>query len=145
VTSYTAAAYADFSYTIATAATSTPYPTFTQTPACAYSSTKTVTVNNVAFPGTNLNGGGSMSAIFGDDTAGKKFTVVDSTLQDGTNTYTFVFTSTLVAPSGVSGSSTFKIILVNPCLSTVIQDSGQTMTFSGSEMMVTAVGYNPFT
>ena len=57
-----------------------------------------------------------MSAIFGDDTAGKKFTVVDSTLQDGTNTYTFVFTSTLVAPSGVSGSSTFKIILVNPCL-----------------------------
>jgi len=57
-----------------------------------------------------------MSAIFGDDTTNKKFTVVDSTLQDGTNTYTFVFTSTLVAPSGVSGSSTFKIILVNPCL-----------------------------
>ena len=103
VTSYTATAKADFSYTITTAATFTPYPTFTQTPACGYSSTKTVTVNNVAFPGTNLNGGGSMSTIFGDDTAGKKFTVVDSTLQDGTNTYTFVFTSTLVAPSGVSG------------------------------------------
>jgi hypothetical protein len=87
-----------------------------------------------------------MSAIFGDDTTNKKFTVVDSTLQDGTNTYTFVFTSTLAAPSGVSGSSTFNIILLNPCLSTVIQDNGQTMTFSGSEMMAAATAnYNPFT
>lgn len=120
VTSYTAAAKADLSYTIATTATTTPYPTFTQTPSCGYSFTKTVTVNTVAFPGTNLNGGGSMSAIFGDDTTNQRFTVVDTTLQDGTNTYTFVFTSTLAAPSGVSGSSTFKIILVNPCLSTVI-------------------------
>ena len=86
-----------------------------------------------------------MTAIFIDDTTNQQFTVDDSTLQDGTNTYTFVFTSILAAPSGVSGSSTFKIILVNPCLSTVIQDNGQTMTFSGSAMMAApTANYNPF-
>jgi hypothetical protein len=87
-----------------------------------------------------------MAAIFGDDTANKRFTVVDNTLLDGTNTYTFAFTSTLSSSPPVSTTSTFKIILVNPCLSTVIQDNGQTMTFSGSEMMATATtNYAPFT
>jgi hypothetical protein len=87
-----------------------------------------------------------MAAIFGDDTVNNRFTVVDSTLLDGTNTYTFAFTSTLGSSPVVSTTSTFNIILANPCLSTVIQDNGQTMTFSGSEMMASATAnYNPFT
>ena len=120
VTTYSAASYADFTYTLATAAANTPYPTFTQTPACAYTSTNTITVNNIAFPGTNLNGGTSMATIFTDDAANFRFIISDSTLQDGTNTYTFEFTSTLSSSPVVSATSTFNVILVNPCLQTVI-------------------------
>ena len=103
MTSYNAAAYTDFSYNLGSGAASTPYPTYTQSPACNYSPTKTVTVNTVAFPGVNLVGGGSMSLIFVDDTVNSKFTVSDANLNDGTNAYTFAFTSTLPAnPSVIS-------------------------------------------
>lgn len=93
-----------------------------------------MTVNAIAFPGVNLNGGASMSTIFTDDTVAKVFKVVDNTLMDGTNTYTFVFTSTLPVTPSVATSLTFKIFLVNPCLSTIVQDSGQAMALSGTEL-----------
>jgi hypothetical protein len=136
VTSYTAAVYTAFSYTIGAASTSTPYPTFTQVPACNYVPSKTVTVNTIAFPGTNLNGGGPMSGIFGDNTGSKIFTIVDTIVNDGTNVYTFAFTSTLPTTPVVSCLSTFTVTLVNPCLTTVISDNATPMSnaLAGTEL-----------
>jgi len=95
VVTYTVAAYPDFSYNLGSGTQTTPYPTFTQTPACNYVPTKTVTVNNNPFPGVNLVGGASMSAFFTDDTTNKRFSINNANLNHGTNTYTFVFTSTV--------------------------------------------------
>lgn len=61
-----------------------------------------------------------MSGIFTDNTANSRFDIVDNTLQDGTNTYNFVFTSTLNSSPAITKSVAFKVILVNPCLSTTI-------------------------
>ena len=103
MTSYTVAAYADVTYNIGSGAATTPYPTYTQSPACGYTASKTVTVNSNAFPGTNLNAGGAaMSTIFTDDTTNKRFGISDSNLADGTNTYTFLFTSNLPTTPVVS-------------------------------------------
>ena len=126
VTSYTGSAQADVSYIIGSATTYVSYPSFTQSPACAYSAfSKSITVNSGSFPGTNLNGGASMTSIFSDDTANSRISILDTIVNDGTNAYNFVFTSTItsVTPT-VSGSVTFKITLVNPCLTTVVQNSG---------------------
>ena len=97
VTSYTAVTYADFTYNIGTGTATTPYPSFIRSPACTWSESYSTTVNSDPFPGVNLVGGGSMSAIFGEDAANQRFTIVDADLNDGTNTYTFQFTSTLTA------------------------------------------------
>jgi len=61
-----------------------------------------------------------MATIFTDDAANQMIIVSDFNLQDGTNTYTFEFTSSLIAVPVVSASSTFDVILVNPCLQTVV-------------------------
>lgn len=69
VTSYTGNTYSPITYTIGTTAAPTnyPYPTFVMVPACTgYTATKDIEVNNAAFPGTNMNGGGSMSSKFTD-------------------------------------------------------------------------------
>lgn len=79
-----------------------------------------------------------MSNIFTDKPASSVFGVIDSTIADGTKVYTFAFTSKLNDSAATHTTTSFNIILTNPCDATTIGDPNPTFSLVNTALSPSA-------